>query len=187
MLAFSSLPRLLSPIVSRQCGSFLLLLLLLATCSSVSLLRNVYYVYTPGASRIRDEGKNIRTGREHPSDWMQFSWRFGGKNVLLLLFPFSKTKFAFYAATSASLRRPPAFSRAASVGVHGGHSKSDVVVMLSPPPSFPIPTDVRGVRMGFQCCVCLSSSTASVGGKLKLASALICRRCSCSQNFDISS
>ncbi len=46
---------------------------------------------------------------------------------------------------------------------------------------------LRGVRMGFQCCVCLSSSTASVGGKLKLASALICRRCSCSQNFDISS
>ncbi len=37
--------------------------------------------------------------------------------------------------------RPPFLEP--SVGVHGGHSKSDVAVMLSPPPSFPIPTDVR--------------------------------------------
>ena len=34
---------------------------------------------------------------------------------------------------------------------------------------------VRGVRMGFQCWVCLSSSTALVGGKLKLASSLTSR------------
>ncbi len=86
------------------------LLLLLRLSPSQCVLRT--YIHR-GRQAFAMRERIYERAESTPATGCNFPGALAGRmSFLLLLSPFSKTKFAFYAATSASLRRPPAFSRA---------------------------------------------------------------------------